>query len=470
MKHLVLVISMTLISFLALSQEQVEYEKLNPIMADLHLGEDDRLIEPTSPILGKSLAARIRYDKRHPELILKDLEVNYPSLYRDIELSSIAYFKILSEPLKQYCTTEQKEEANDKQIAQVETAAIPLEALMPLHNSYRDILAGLRENYVEKDDVLIRNIAKKTALDYQALRYDCNVVKYLSDMENKVKKYLPKRLDKLLDLHHKISSPEAAFPRIQFSINGFTQYVFNEIMKIPYERLAKILKINYDSQVKWIEDKESGKKTDQYFSAFEKKALKEGFLPREILLVLAYSTRNMPSLDVQYGYDSAKALLLETYFWKFHDHRDYVSKTYVPDIFPNARMKQNPGLYHYATSALMACDIRLHGYSGVMARLVTLFNKVGYKAHKLLGEVAGKDGKKPKLKEIIETAKRQAFGLGVSAAKHGGKYGLRLCRKHTPKEFWLKNNKESLQESDLSDVPSELDAEDLSPELERILE
>jgi hypothetical protein len=461
-------IAISIISFIVNGAFAQGLDVITPLNGDLNLPNDSRLIEPTSPILGKNLVALIRADKRHPEIILKDIQEKYPTLNTDIQLSSIAYFRTLTQPLLTYCSTVKKTEANDKAIEVVETAAIPLEVLLPLHASYTNQLLNLRNNYVDTTALNIEEGARNSALAYQNERYECDVVKKLNQMETKIKKYLPRRLDRLIELHHQISSPEAAFPRIQFSVNGFTQHVFGELLKLPYDKLAGLLKTVYDSQVEWIAKRDKNEQVERYFTAFENKALEAGYLPREILLVLAYSTRNMPSLDVQYGYDTSKALLLETYFWKFHDHRDYVTKKYEKDIFPNKVMKQNPGLYHYATSALLACEVRLHGYSGVMARLLALGNKVGYKVHKLIGELASKQGKKG-VKVILETAKRQGFGPGVDAGKYGGGHGLKFCRKNTPKKYWLKNEAISSPAAVEGDIPTELEAEDLDPELEEAL-
>jgi hypothetical protein len=468
MKHLMTIGLLCLVS-LNLWAQPHDLMPLSPMQADIQYPEDDRLIEPTSPILGKNLVERIRKDPRHPSLILNDLKREYPGILRDLQLSSMTYFKTLVGPLHQYCTTEKKEEANDKSIEVVETAAIPIQVLTPLHTKYLNNLFKLRTNYVEVSDEDIKHKAKLTALEYQAERYNCNVVKQLEVMESKAKKLLPRRLDRLVDLHSRISAAEAAFPRIQFSVNGFTQYVFGELLKLPIDQLSGLLSEVYEGQVEWIELREKGQMSERYFTYINNKALAAGFLPRDILMVLAYSTRNMPSLDVQYGYDTEKALILETYFWKFHNHRNYVTKNFEQDIFPNAVMKRNPGLYHYATSALLACDVRLHGYSGVMARVIALGNKIGYKVHKLLGEISAKDGKRPKLKEIMATAKRQAFGPGVDAGKYGGSYGLKFCRKNTPKEFWLKKTNYSAEDRLNSDLDSELEAEDFSAEVEEAL-
>lgn len=450
---------------LVMAQSRVE---LSPLLGDLTHPTDERLIEPTSPIIGKNLVSFLKEDPRHPEAIMRDLIKKHPNLIKDIQLASVAYFQTMTQPLLTYCATEKKEEANDKAIEVVETAAIPLEVLIPLQPSYIENLFNLRTNFVERSQNDINKLAMETALEYQSKRYSCELVQKLSQLENKMKKYFPKRFDRLVDLHHQISSAEAAFPRIQFSINGFTQHVHGKLLEMPYDRLSNLLRVIYDEQVDWIAKKETNQTTERFFTAFENKALDSGFLPREILLVLAYSTRNMPSLDVQYGYAPEKALLLETYFWKFHKHRDYVTKKFEKDIFPNAVMKQNPGLYHYATSALLACEVRLHGYSGAMARIVALGNKVGYKVHKLLGELAGKEGKKS-LKKIRETAKRQGFGPGVDAGKYGGKHGLKFCRKNTPKEFWLKNEVLSAPPELIKEDPSGLDKEDLDPDWEEAI-
>lgn len=465
MKSLATLAFLMTFTSLVMAQNHVE---LSPLVGDIDHPTDERLIEPTSPIIGKNLVLLLKEDPRHPEAIIKDLNKKNPDLLRDIQLASMAYFQTMTQPLLTYCSTAVKEEANDKAIEVVETAAIPLEVLLPLHPNYIENLVNLRTNFVERSQNDINKMAMEAALDYQAKRYSCELVQKLSQLENKVKRYLPTRFDRLVDLHHQISSAEAAFPRIQFSINGFTQHVHGKLLEMPYDRLSTLLRVIYDEQVEWIAKKENKENTERFFTSFENKALDSGFLPREILLVLAYSTRNMPSLDVQYGYSPAKSLLLEAYFWKFHKHRDYVTKKFEKDIFPNAVMKRNPGLYHYATSALLACEVRLHGYSGAMARIVALGNKVGYKVHKLLGELAGKDGKKS-LKEIRETANRQGFGPGVDAGKYGGKHGLKFCRKNTPKEFWLKNEVLSAPPELVKENSSVLDKEDLDADWEEAI-
>jgi len=447
------------LSILSLAYAQ---EELSPLYADIYLEDDERLIEPTSPILGKNLVAHIRYDKRHPKDVVSDLLEKNPNLLKELQLSSIAYFKTLINPLNEYCASEQKEEANDKRIGVVEMAAIPLVVLDPLHGDYIKNVSEMRNNYVEKTD--IPNMANIVATKYQKSRYDCNVVKKLNEIENKAKKYLPKRLDRLVDLHNKISSPEAAYPRIQFSINGFTQYVYDELYKLDTTKLSNLLKTIYDAQVEWLDLREKNPIQTRFISHFENKAIAQGFLPRDILLVLAYSTRNMSSLDVQYGYDSHKALILEAYFWKFREIRDVMSEKYFPDIFPDVNMRQNPGIYHYATASLLACEVRLNGFTGAMARIVALGNKIGYKVHKLIGEISGQEGKKS-LKKISQTAKKQGFGPGVDAGKHGGKHGLRFCRKFTPKNLWPSKNK--ISKENLTN--SILDDEDLSDEYEDLI-
>ena len=466
MKRMMIVTLLMTATSLVIAQSQIQ---ISPLVADIDHPTDDRLIEPTSPVLGKNLVSLLKKDVRHPETIVNELRKENPDLIRDIQLASVAYLQTMTQPLLTYCSTVIKEEANDKSIEVVETAAIPLEVLVPLHSSYIENLFKVRTNFLDLNQTEISKLAMETALDYQEKRFSCDLVQKLSKMETKVKKYLPKRFDRLVDLHHQISSPEAAFPRIQFSINGFTQHVHGKLLEMPYDRLSTLLRVIYDEQVKWIAKKESNQTTERFFTSFENKALDSGFLPREILLVLAYSTRNMPSLDVQYGYAPEKSLLLEAYFWKFHQHRDYVTKMFEKDIFPNAVMKRNPGLYHYATSALLACEVRLHGYSGAMARIIALGNKVGYKVHKLLGELAGKDGKQS-LKEIHETAKRQGFGPGVDAGKYGGKHGLNFCRKNTPKEFWLKNVALSAPPKLENENTSILDKEDLNADWDEAIQ
>jgi hypothetical protein len=453
-------------------KEKPDLRKLSPLLEEDELLGDERMIEPTSPVLGKKLTAMIRYDERDPEKILEDIHTNYPKIQRDLQISSMTYFKTLEAPLKKYCTTEHKGEVIvEKDVRVLEQGAIPLTILEPLHGSYKQNMSSMKSEYIDCSDSDTEKDARKAAKAYQDQRYDCNVVHQINAMEDKIRKFLPTgKLKGLLALHHEISAGEAAFPRIQFTINGFTQYVYNEIMKIPYDKLADLLKLQYEAQKEWLAAKERGDKdAGRYYSAFEKKALAAGYMPREILLIMSYSTRNMPSLDVQYGQDTAKALMLETYFWKSKKHKDVAQKKYMKDLYPNHVMKRDPGSYHYATSALMACDIRLSGYSGVMARVVALGNKVAYKVHKLLGAVKGKEGKKGGIKGVLAEAKQQAFKPGIDAGRFGGAYGLKLCRKHTPKDQWLKNKKhEAPPESDA--VDEALDGEDLTPDQEQALE
>lgn len=453
------------------AQEKSDLKKLTPLLEEEELVGDERMIEPTSPVLGKKLAAMLKNDDRDPEKILDDIHSNYPKIQRDLQISSMAYFKTLEGPLKKYCVTEHKDEVIvEKNVRVLEQGAIPLTILEPLHGSYKSNMASMKSTYSACEDGDTEKDARKVAKEYQAQRYNCNTVKAIDDMAEKMKKKLPTgKLKRLLDLHQEISSAEAAFPRIQFTINGFTQYVYNEIMKMPYDKLAALLKLNYEAQKEWLAAKERGDKdAGRYLAAFEKKALAAGYMPREILLIMAYSTRNMPSLDVQYGQDTSKALLLEAYFWKSKKHKKMAEAKWGKDLYPNHVMKRDPGLYHYATSALMACDIRLSGYSGAMARVVSLGNKMAYKVHKLLGSIKGTDGKKTGLKGVLAEAKTQAFGPAIAAGRYGGSYGLKMCRKHTPKDQWLKNQHQAPPESD--EVDSALDGEDLTPEQEKALE
>ena len=448
-----------------------DLKKLSPLLEEGELVGDERMIEPTSPVLGKKLSAMLKDDDRDPEKILDDIHANYPKIQRDLQISSMAYFKTLEEPLKKYCVTEHKDEVVvEKNVRVLEQGAIPLTILEPLHGSYRSNMTSMKSQYSACEDGDTEKDARKVANDYQNQRYNCNTVKQINDMAEKMKKKLPTgKLKSLLDLHQEISSAEASFPRIQFTINGFTQYVYNEIMKIPYDKLSALLKLNYEAQKEWLAAKERGDKdAGRYLAAFEKKALAAGYLPREILLIMAYSTRNMPSLDVQYGQDTSKALLLEAYFWKSKKHKKLAEKKWGKDLYPNHVMKRDPGLYHYATSALMACDIRLSGYSGAMARIVSLGNKMAYKVHKLLGAIKGTDGKKTGVKGVLAEAKTQAFGPAIAAGRYGGSYGLKMCRKHTPKDLWLKNQHKAPPESD--EVDKALDGEDLTPEQEEGLE
>lgn len=467
MKHLFgcLILIFTSIAW-AQDDQADNWSKASPLLVE-QLQEDPRLIEPTSPILGKNLVAKIRADERHPQIIYQSIITNYPEIRNDLHISSIGYFTTLLAPLKHYCSNEFSENELPKDLTQVEHAAIPVSVLLPLHQNYLLNMGALKITPF-KD---LESMAFVTATEYQNQRYDCAPVKKLERMENKFKKFFPKRYDRLVDINHDISSPEAAYPRVQFSINGLTQYVFRELMALEIEKLSKLLSVVYDSQLEWLELKSNNPKLKtRLFSHIEKRALQDGFLPREILLAISYSTRNMPSLDVHYGYDAEKALLLEVYFWKFHPIKKLVANKYVADTYPNKKMKKNPGLYHYATAALLACDIKLHGYSGISARLLALASKAGYKFHKLMTEATRK---KIGISGLIKLAKRQGFGPGILAGRYGGAHGLSFCRKHTPKEFWLKNlktkseelNSVIVQDEEL-ETSQEFELEDFTPEME----
>jgi hypothetical protein len=167
-----LVVLMTFTS-LVMAQTRVE---LSPLFGDIDHPADERLIEPTSPILGKNLVLLLKEDLRHPDAIVKDLRKKNPRLIRDIQLASVAYFKTMTQPLLTYCATEKKEEANDKAIDVVETAAIPLEVLIPLHSSYIENLLSLRTNFVERPKNDINKLAMEAAVDYQAKRYSCKKI------------------------------------------------------------------------------------------------------------------------------------------------------------------------------------------------------------------------------------------------------------------------------------------------------
>jgi hypothetical protein len=149
----------------------------------------------------------------------------------------------------------------------------------------------------------------------------------------------------------------------------------------------------------------------------------------------------MPSLDIQYSVSPEKSLLLEIYFWKFHPIRNQVQAEYEHTLYPDRAIKRNPGLYHYVTSALMACEIRLSGYSGAVARILAFADKFAYKTNKLVGEIHAKrvHGNPHGIREVFDTAKKQAFRPGIQAGRFGGKQGLRFCARFTPKDRWLKN-------------------------------
>ena len=390
---------------------------------------DNSLIEPLSPVLGTSLVLSIKDDSSHPEKIFNRIEKQFPNYKTELLKTSLAYSTTLTPSLDQYCAGKSST-AGPWEVVDKQHASIPVNVLIPNHKSYIQNLFAIEEKAQTISETELQRLAVESARIYQDKKYNCSVVQKLNKMENKVKKFFPKRWDRLVDLNHKISSAEAAFPRMQFSINGYTQFVLNELLKINFDSLKGLLKEVYDAEIEWMKDAQFGIDTLPMISYVEQK-LSEKYKRRDIILALSYSTRNMPSIDVHYAHAPQKALLLETYFWKLRQNRDtFSSKLYFSKVFPNKKFKKNPGFYHFMTAALLAYEVRCNKYTGQMAVMMSIVSKLGYKIHKLIKYINWDEYKKTKnkIKYITAIAKKQGFKAGVQAGLYGGRHGRGQCR------------------------------------------
>lgn len=413
----------TLIFGVYAEAQSMDWNQLSPLKVEERSGDPLRVIEPTSVILGRDLVLKIREDKRSPEEILQELMNFEPQLSRDLILSAGAYVNTLKEPLDEFCRGEA--DYNNIKYTLVEHAAIPLEVLSPMHESYKQELRSISQ------DERGQEFFSEEARLFQERRNNCDAALKMIAMENKAKKLSPGRYDRLIDLNHKVSSPEGSFPRIQYAINGFTQFVYGELFGLEDDRLGLLLKTVHQALNDWRDErvKSDVPLKKSWIKTAEEASLNAGFTPRETLLALAYSNRNMPSLDVHYAHNPKKSLMLEVYFWKIKALRDEVSRKFLPEVFPNRIFKKNPGVYHYLTAAFLACEVKLNGYSGFMARSLAIASKAGYKGQKLFTYIFDPNNKNRSIKGIVATAKKQALNEGIEAGNYGGKYGTSLCKR-----------------------------------------
>ena len=389
-----------------------------------------RLIEPTSPILGTQISNFLKLESTDPNTILLSIESFFPEWRRDVLISALSYTQTLLPHLQDYCS--QKLDTAHTKWTRIDNAAIPLEALAPMHEDY---IQNMRNNFDIHSTSIEKTLhmeAVASANAYQAQKEDCHLVNKLKAMEAKAEKILFKRWDRLVAINHNLSAAEAAFPRLQFSINGFTQYVYGELMKVELNHLVPLLGSALAAQNEWIalqEDNSTYDKKNRMFTYITDKLLAK-YDRKDILLALAYSNRNQPSLDIHYAIDPEKALVLEAFFWKFRKNRDYTmgQNKLFKSIFPNKVFKRNPGYYHYLTAALLAYEVRCHRFSGITAHFMAVFSKLGYKGSKL---IAALDLPKDfvKLGKIARTMKQQGFTTGVLAGYYGGSYGKKQCRR-----------------------------------------
>jgi hypothetical protein len=399
---------------------------------------DNRAIEGASPILGHELVMDIKNSLLHPEETYeKVLEINnnYDEL---VFKSASAYFKTLHPGLDQYCSDKvvTGERSNWTSAKGNHGAAIPQEVIGPVTDAYiKNLDIEIRSN--KKISALQTNAAA-TANSFQKKRYNCpNILKF-KKLEKKIEKFCLGIgiCVKSSKIHSIISSAEAAYPRKQFSINGFTRYVYNELLKT--DDLKEKIKHVYDTEVEWINKKKNNETDEKFFAYVINESIEKNIHIKDVMLILAYSMRNMPSLDVEYALAPKKALLMETYFWSFRKLRSILSsKEYFQDVFPKKNFKRNPGFYHYLTAALLGCEARLANLGHNNAILLGIGTKVGYKLDKLMKALDKNKMKEmrrsEKRKYVMTKMKKQGTWAGIIAGKHAGRFGSKVCQSYKRK-------------------------------------
>jgi hypothetical protein len=306
-----------------------------------------------------------------------------------------------------------------------EPYAIPYIELARINDEYRINLIKGYYNLQSKDLIELLDSGRVISNIYVDKKNNTTLAKDLAIDQENVRQFLPENYQKLLDLHGEISSAEAAYPRIQFSINGFTRHVYNELLK--YEQLDSLLYYGYNLHETWLYKARIFDIEMPLFSYVINGLKEKGFNYNEILLFLSYVTRNMPSLDIQYTQNPEKALKLEVYFWKTKNIYKEAVKNYIEDVYPNKRFKYNPGLYHYMTAVYLSYKVRQAGYSSFTAFSLGVFNKVGYKTHKLIHGINKNLSLEDNIIDIYKLAKIQGFKGGVDSGYWGGLYGVKLA-------------------------------------------
>ncbi|MBT4790746.1 MAG: hypothetical protein HON90_04180 [Halobacteriovoraceae bacterium] len=390
--------------------------------------KSERLIEPTSPILGTSLSNKLRLTPLHPEELYNQLKAS-PNLDYELYLSALTYLSTLYPELEKYCAEGEKKTLNRNQLTEIMHAAIPLQVLTPLHNNYIDSHQSFVLS-IGHDIEALKSRAKQVAHNFQRQREDCGVTKKLERFEDKLENYCLgwQSCKNSKEINHILSSAETGYPRIQYSLNGYTRYVYTELFK--NKSLQSDLRIIYDLEKKWLlENTNITTETESFFGYVSENALKVGMHPKDLFLILAYSMRNMPSLDIEYTQDPKKALLLETYFWAFKNLKTKLRKPVASGkVFSNTQKKL--GIYHYLTASLLSCESRLTGQGHSMAKLVGIISKLGYKGIKLLKAIDTQKYEKDGFKYVIKVASKQGFKSGVLAGVHGGDFGSKVCGKY----------------------------------------
>lgn len=405
----------------------ISKEFLSPFEQTLKRINDSILIDPTSPVLGKNFAYFLKKSNNHPEEIIKEIESVYKDVYKEITISSIAYVNTLNTGIETYYQENPITNNIRENVYELEEPyCIPYVELARINDDYR---VNLLKGYYQlnnKDLTELIDSGKVISARYVEKKLNTPLAKDLAIDQENVKQILPKHYQKLVDLHGEISSAEAAYPRIQFSINGFTRHVYNELLN--YENLDSLLFTGYNLHYDWLMQARAFSTQKPLFTHVVEGLHNEGFSYNEILLYLSYITRNMPSLDIQYTQYPEKSLKLEVYFWKTKNIYKEAVKNYIEDVYPNKRFKYNPGLYHYMTAVYLAYKVRQAGYSSYTAFSLSMFNKVGYKTHKLLHGINKNLSLEKNIIDIYQLAKVQGFKGGVDSGYWGGLYGISLAK------------------------------------------
>lgn len=406
-----------------------------------HSASFTRLIEPISPILGNKLVREIREDDRHPLEIKDAIKSKYKTLQSEILISSVAYFNTLMPGLVSYSkqALASTKPAVGMQWTEVEPAAIPLEVLMPLHEEYILAVDSASVFYQKMGHDYMRDSAISLAVSYGNLKSSCNTVMRALRPNNIYTRVLPKELADLIQLNAVISSAEAAYPRLQHSINGYLQHTYNYLLN--HDDLEGLLTSGFDAQVEWIDMAREEETSVPFMSYIERAVLNAGYSYQDALMLLCYSTRNMPNLDVQYIMNDEKALTLEIFFWKFKELQNEAIDNYLGFVFPNHVFKENPMLYHYATASYLAYEVKRAGYRSGTAIGMAFMSKAGYKFHKFVCALDPREMNHKGVDHFKDLIKKQSSLSGVSAGYHGGVHGVAIAKMEQKNQSFQKRQK-----------------------------
>ncbi len=388
-----------------------------------------RFIEPTSPILGEKLVAYIKESEESPAEVLQHLRSYGEELETDIARSCITYFNVMIPGLHQF----QEDYRFDRiptestQWTEVEASAIPLEVLLPLHPDYAIHLSATDRYVASRPLKQVQDSARSVAQKYQTQKINCpSVINALRD-DNPWKSLLPGRCRRLLEINTRVSAAESAYPRLQHSINGYVRSIYTDLC--ANDHLQSLLETTYQASLDWMAGLNQGAAMGDYFNYVQSRTVSQGFTTRDALLVMCYATRNMPNIDVEYASHPSEALMLEVYFWKMKELLSTIVRDHFDYIFPNHRFETNPMLYHYATAAYLAYEIRSSGYTSATAVAFAFMSKAGYKMHKYVHSLSHELVNKGGVIDMAKLMKAQRSLPGVQAGVFGGQYGAQLARK-----------------------------------------